>query len=68
MEGYNRTLNLRFVGSCKSILNFEKCIKQVIQIYDNRSIYQERNISITRALQYYVNLYPERIRASRARS
>ena len=54
-ESYNRTLNLRFVDSCKSILNFEKSIKKLIEIYDNRNVYQERNISITRAFQFYVN-------------
>ena len=52
---YNRTLNLRFVGAYKSILNFDRCIKEIIEICENRNIYQERNISITRALQFYVN-------------
>ena len=40
-ESYIRTLNLRFVGSCKSILIFERCIKEIIEIYKNRNIYQE---------------------------
>ena len=60
-ESYNRTLNLRFVGSCKSILNFERCIKEVFERYENRNIYQERNISITRALQFYVNNKTDKI-------
>ena len=54
-ESYNRTLNLRFVATYKTILNFERLIKEIIEKYENRNIYQEWYISLTRALQFYVN-------------
>ena len=53
-ESYNRTLNLKFIGGCKSLYNFERSLKEVITLYNNTPVYQERNISITRSLQYYV--------------
>ena len=54
-ESYNRTLNLRFVAAYKRILNFERLIKEIVEKYENRNIYQEWYISLTRALQFYVN-------------
>ena len=36
-------------------MNFKKCIKEIINIYNEKSIYKERNVSITRALQFYVS-------------
>ena len=41
---------IKFIGGCKSLFNFEKSIKEVISIYNNSSVYHERNISINRSL------------------
>jgi len=50
----NRTLNMKFVGGWKTFYNFKTCITDVINLYNDRKPYQEINISITRALEYYV--------------
>ena len=54
-ESMNRTLNMKFIGGCKTFFNFKNCIIDIIDIYEkNNKVYQEINGSITRALEYYV--------------
>ena len=54
-ESMNRTLNMKFIGGCKTFFNFKNCIKDIIDMYEkNNKVYQEINGSITRALEYYV--------------
>ena len=52
-ESFNRTLNLKYVGTCKTIFNFKNSIKDTISIYSKNKLYVERNLSITRALNFF---------------
>ena len=36
------------------MFNFQNCIRDVIKIYDNHSKYNDKQISITKALVHYV--------------
>ena len=54
-ESMNRTLNSKYIGGCKTYYAFKNCILDIIDFYTNKQvIYQERNISITRSLAFYV--------------
>ena len=54
-ESINRTLNSKFVGGCKTFYNFKNSIIDIIDLYKNNTrIYQEKNVSISRSLDYYV--------------
>ena len=54
-ESMNRTINMKFIGGCKTFFNFKNCILDIIDMYNmNTKVYQEINGSITRSLEYYV--------------
>ena len=54
-ESMNRTLNSKYIGGCKTFYSFKNCILEIIDFYTNKQeIYQERNVSITRSLEYYI--------------
>ena len=53
-ESLNRTLNKKYIGGCKNLFNFKNCLSDVINVYKNSKIYQEKNISITRSLEHYL--------------
>lgn len=51
-ESMNRTLNIKYIGGCKTFYAFNNCI---FDFYSNKhDIYQEKNVSITRSLEYYL--------------
>ena len=53
-ESLNRTLNKKYIGGCKTLYNFKNCLLDVINLYNNSKIYQEKNVSISRSLEHYV--------------
>ena len=55
-ESFNRTLNKKYIGYCKTMYNFKKNILDIIDIYTMHCEYKEKNISLTRALAYYVKI------------
>jgi hypothetical protein len=36
VESYNRTLNKKYIGYCKTIFNFKNAIKDVIYLYNSK--------------------------------
>lgn len=46
-ESLNRTINSFIKFSRKTFYNFERCIKKIINLYDEHNDYIEKNISIT---------------------
>ena len=57
MESTNRYLNMHYVGTCKNFFAFENAIVDVIKYYYTKNEYIERNLSITRAISYYIRTY-----------
>ena len=55
-ESFNRTLNKKYIGYCKTMYNFKMCIYDILQIYEKHSQYKDKQISITRALEHYVKV------------
>ena len=53
-ESKNRALNNRVIGFCKSYFSFSHAILDLIHFFDNKNKYEERYVSITRSLDYYV--------------
>ena len=53
-ESINRTLNNREIGLYKSYFIFSNEILELIKLPDNKNIYEERNLSIIRSLDYYI--------------
>ena len=53
-ESFNRTLNKKYIGFCRTMLKFNNAIIDTINLYKMHNIYQERKLSITRALEHYV--------------
>ena len=53
-ESFNRTLNKKYIGFCRTMFNFNNAIIDTINLYKMHNIYQERKLSITRALEHYV--------------
>lgn len=54
VESFNRTLNKKYVGCCKTIYNFKNAIKDVIYLYNSNNIYKDRRCCITKALEYCI--------------
>ena len=54
VESFNRTLNKKYIGACKTLFNFRNAIKDIISFYNAKTIYQEKKISITKGLEFYV--------------
>ena len=52
-ESINRTINSFYKYSQKTFMNFELCIKRIIDLYDSHVDYVEKTISITRILSWY---------------
>ena len=56
-ESMNRTLNSKYIVGCKTFYSFKNSILDIIDFYTNKiDVYQERNVSITRSLEYYVKI------------
>ena len=53
-ESTNKTINLHFIKSKKTFWNFHECLLEIFYIFKNKNKYVEKKISITRALQYYI--------------
>lgn len=53
-QSLNLTLNKKYIRGCKILYNFNNCLSDVINLYNNSKIYQEKNISITRSLEHYI--------------
>ena len=53
VESTNRTLNINYIGSCKSFNNFEYSIHELFNIFKNKKPYVVPNMSTTRALAFY---------------
>ena len=52
-ESFNRSLNSQYIGKTKTIFHFKSAIKNLIEIYNVKNIYQEKKLSTSRALAYY---------------
>ena len=52
-ESNNRTLNLKYIGVCKSYYGFRNAILELINIFKEKKPYEEKYCSITHALDYY---------------
>ena len=35
-ESMNRTLNMKFVGGCKTFYNFKNCVIDIIEMYEKK--------------------------------
>ena len=55
-ESFNRTLNKKYIGYCKTMYNFQMCIYDIINFYNNHEQYKSKKISITRALEHYAKI------------
>ena len=55
-EFFNRTLNKKYIGYCKTMYNFKMCIYDILQIYETHSQYKDKQISTPRALEHYVKV------------
>ena len=54
-ESMNRTFNSKYIGGCKTFYSFKNSILDIIDFYTNKiDVYQERNVSISISLEYYV--------------
>ena len=53
-ESFNRTLNKKYIGFCKTMYNFKNAILDTIILYTMHNTYQEKKLSITRSLEHYV--------------
>ena len=54
-ESMYRTLNSKYIGGCKTFYSFKNIILDIIDFYTNKiDVYQERNVSVSRSLEYYV--------------
>jgi len=42
-ENCNRTLNSKFIGSCKTMYHFKLALLELISLYNNKGVYQEKN-------------------------
>ena len=40
-ESFNRTLNKKYIGYCKTMFNFKNCLTDIIKIYEQNSTYKE---------------------------
>ena len=52
-ESFNRSLNSQYIGKTKTFFHFKSAIKNLIEIYNVKNIYQEKKLSTSRALAYY---------------
>ena len=53
-ESFNRSINSKYIGKCKTLQHFKKAIIDLIDIYNVKKCYQEKKLSTSRALAYYV--------------
>lgn len=56
IETINRVLNSKYKGVWKTFYNFEYALNELFNYFENKSIYNERNISYIRDLAYYVRI------------
>ena len=53
-EWTNRSLNINYVGGCNTFFNFCKVLNEFKNYFDNKEVYDEKKLSITRSLNYNV--------------
>lgn len=44
-ESCNRTLNSKFIGSSKTMYHFKLVLSELISLYNNKGVYQEKKLS-----------------------
>ena len=49
-------MNKKYIGFCKTMFNFKNAILETIDLYSMHNTYQERKLSISRALEHYVKI------------
>ena len=54
VESFNSIINKKLVGFCKTMLNYKRALLEVLSIYQMKTQYIEKKISITRALEHYI--------------
>ena len=43
-ESFNRTLNKKYIGYCKTMFNFKMCLYDILQIYENFICFRANNL------------------------
>ena len=54
-ESFNRTINSKYIGKCKTLEHFKKAVIDLLEMYNVKNCYQEKKLSTSRALAYYIN-------------
>ena len=52
-ESFNRSINKKYIGYCKTMFIFKRCIFDIIDLYSNHTKYKDKRLSITRSLEHY---------------
>lgn len=53
VKSTNRTLNNKYRGICKTFCNFEYAIYELIDYFEKKMVYKEKQINMTKALSIY---------------
>ena len=54
-ESFNKSINSKYIGKCKTLQHFKKAIIDLIDIYNVKKCYQEKKLRTSRALAYFVS-------------
>ena len=53
VESFNSISNKKLVCFCKTMFNYKRALLEVIALYEMKGPYNEKKISITRAIEHY---------------
>lgn len=53
-ESLNRSLNAKYIDGGKTLYSFKNSIIDLLDLYNNNKIYQEKNKSVIKSLEHYV--------------